>query len=301
MAGLKALKEKRDSINKTRKVTRAMEAVSAVKMRKAQERALGGRGYAVGALKILAHLADSAEVAGHELFTPRTNGKVGIIVITSDKGLAGSLNSAAIKKADALMTPDNDYVFIAVGRRGNDFVRRQKGEVLHYIENKNDDVSEADMRDITQIVLDAHAGGVTREWHIVYTNFKSTFEQEAVVRTLLPLTQDALYQTVESIRPDDGKYSENTDTAPSGLAYTVEPSPEAVLEVIIPTLANIMVYHALLETKASEHSARMVAMKNATDKAGELSHELLLKFNKARQAVITREVSEITSGIEAMK
>jgi len=108
-------------------------------------------------------------------------------------------------------------------------------------------------------------------------------------------------EVIESIVPDIGKYSDEKNGRKSANAYTIEPSPDIVLQSIIPALVNIIVYHALLETKASEHSARMVAMKNATDKATELSDELLLKFNKARQAVITSEVSEITSGVEAMK
>lgn len=298
MAGLKTLKEKRNSVNKTRKVTRAMEAVSAVKMRKAQQRALGGRAYAMGALKVLEHLSQSVDLEGHELFKERGEGSVGVVIITSDKGLAGSLNSAVVKKAEKLLndTP-GEHVFVSIGRRGHEFAQRQNGTVLHYLENKSDSVSEQEMKDVTEVVLGAHIGGVTKEWYLVYTHFTSTFEQKAVVRKLFPLTTEALLATTRGIQQS----SESTEGAKTRHSYTVEPSPESVLEVVIPTLANIIVYHALLETKASEHSARMVAMKNATDKAGELSHELMLKFNKARQAMITREVSEITSGIEAMK
>ncbi|MAZ67719.1 ATP synthase F1 subunit gamma [bacterium] len=305
MAGLKQLKSKRESINKTRKVTRAMEAVSAVKMRKAQERALGGRAYAAGALRILSNLSGSVDTQNHFMMQPRTQGKYGIIVVTSDKGLAGSLNSAVLRKVDAFLGDpkykDGDKVFMCIGRRGHEFIRSRDLEVLSYQENKSDSVGEEDMREITDMVVKMHEDGDTRAWYVAYTNFRSTFEQEAVLRRILPLSRGALDEVVEAIVPETGKYSDTEHNGRTATAYTIEPSPEVVLESIIPALVNIVVYHSLLESKASEHSARMVAMKNATDKAGELSHELMLKFNKARQAVITREVSEITSGIEAMK
>lgn len=303
MASLKQLKLKRESINKTRKVTRAMEAVSAVKMRKAQERALGGRAYATGAMRILNNLAQTSEADSHELFQTRTKGAVGLIIITSDKGLAGSLNSAVIKRVDAFLETydkDTEKVFICIGRRGHDYIKRKGFEALHFEENKSDEVTEAEMQRITDVILKEHVAGNTQHWHVAYTNFKSTFEQEPMLRQVLPLDRAIINDIVEGITPEKGKYSDTDDDAKT-LAYTVEPSPEEILSLVIPSMVNIYVYHALLETKASEHSARMVAMKNATDKAGELSHVLKLKFNKARQAAITREVSEITSGIEAMK
>jgi len=305
MAGLKQLKLKRASINKTRKVTRAMEAVSAVKMRKAQESALGGRAYATGALRILRNLSDTADTKNHFMREARTKGKRGLIVITSDKGLAGSLNSAVLKKVDAFLKDpkfaNDEKVFMCIGRRGYEFLQNRGLEVIKYEENKKGDVHESDMHFITDEVAKMHEAEETQSWHITYTNFKSTFEQDAVMRRLLPLSQDALDEVIETIVPETGKYSDEKETRKSASAYTIEPSADVVLNSIMPALVNIIVYHALLETKASEHSARMVAMKNATDKATELSDDLLLKFNKARQAVITSEVSEITSGVEAMK
>ncbi len=305
MAGLKQLKLKRQSVNKTRKVTRAMEAVSAVKMRKAQERALGGRSYAAGALRILSNLSNSLDVRGHFMQEERSEGKYGLIVITSDKGLAGSLNSSVLKKVTEFITDEKyasgDKTFICIGRRGYEFVQNRNFTVEHYQENKSDASLESEMNHITDKMVALHEAKETRAWYVVYTNFKSTFEQEAVIRRILPLSQGAMDEVIETIVPETGKYADAEPTRESANAYTIEPSPESVLDAIIPTLVNIMVYHALLETKASEHSARMVAMKNATDKATEMSQELLLKFNKARQAVITSEVSEITSGVEAMK
>lgn len=304
MAGLKQIKLKRQSVMKTRQVTRAMEAVSAVKMRKAQERALGGRAYATGALRILNHVTQAVELSSHDLFQERSEGLLGLVIVTSDKGLAGSLNSAVIKKVESFLKApqhkDIEKVFICIGRRGHDFIQNRGLKVIHFEENKNDEFSEVEMVRITDAVLTEHQKGITRSWDIAYTNFQSTFEQEAVTRQLLPLNTESLTKVIEGITPRTGKFSEPAEVA-SSFAFTVEPSADEILNAIIPNLVNIFVYHTLLETKASEHSARMIAMKNATDKATELSRELMLKFNKARQAIITSEVSEITSGIEAMK
>ena len=306
MANLKALKTKRQSISKTRKVTRAMEAVSAVKMRKAQERALRGRPYAFGALRILHQLVGSIDGRDHPLTTTRDKGVRGVIIITSDKGLAGPLNSAVLKALNAFVADaqarNEALVCICIGRRGHEYARARGLEILHFQENKSDTVTEDDMRELTERALLKHDAGVTRDWQLFYTNFRSTFEQEAAHKTLLPLTQTTIEEVISGITPERGAHAhEHDDSQESAPSFTIEPSAEAVLEVIIPSLVNIVVYQSLLESKASEHSARMVAMKNATDKAGELSRELLLKINKVRQAIITREVSEITSGIEAMK
>lgn len=306
MANLKQLKLKRISINKTRQVTKAMESVSAVKMRRAQERALNGRAYATGALRILEHFSQSIDTSIHPLFNPRTAGAIGLVIVTSDKGLAGSLNSAVLKKIHAFLAREDvaekEIVCVCIGRRGHDFAQNRGLAVIHYEENKSDTITEDEMKRITHALVREHTAAVTSKWFMGYTNFKSTFEQEAVLRQLLPLTATSLTEVIDGITPEQGKFAaQDPDNDTQPVAYTIEPNAEEILDAIIPNLVNIFVYHALLETKASEHSARMVAMKSATDKATEMSDALLLQFNKARQAVITREVSEITSGIEAMK
>ncbi len=303
MASLKQLKEKRQSINKTRKVTRAMEAVSAVKMRKSQEMAISAKPYAEAALRILLNIADAESFIKNPLVSPMSSGKTGVLLITSDKGLAGSLNSAVLKKAQKVLSEiaNSDVVAISLGRRGNDFFKRKGIEVSLYQENKNDEVTEEEMKTITEKILEIHLSGQTKEWFVIYTNFKSTFEQDPQILKLFPLSKESIQELINSIAPEKGKFSEPEKSyTPS--SHTIEAETEKdVVSFLVPMLANIIIYHSLLESKASEHSARMVAMKNATDKAGEISHLLQLQFNKARQAAITREVSEITSGIEAMK
>ena len=165
---------------------------------------------------------------------------------------------------------------------------------------ESDGIDESEFRRISDQVIDLQARGITREVRIAYTNFRSTFEQEAAVHKILPVSLKIMESIVASITPVRGKYAE----LPSGNAvpaYTIEPDAEEVFQALIPKLASVAVFHKLLESKASEHSARMVAMKSATDKAKEMAQELTRTFNKVRQAAITREVSEITSGIEAMR
>ncbi len=306
MASLKAIKIKILSYKKTGSVTRAMEAVSAVKMRKGQERALSSRAYAAAALSILERLAGTADVARHGLLTQR-KGKTCVVIITSDKGLAGSLNSGVIRKVEQeLLKRDldkKDIVLIAIGRRGGDYFASRGYDVRMKHENVADSVSESEIRIATDNILEWHAVGEIGSCFVAYQNFISTFEQQPTVRQIVPITPSGMQEIVAGIRPARGKYSPSEALAKEGApaAYTIEPDADTVLTELLPRLLNIAVFHALLESKASEHSARMVAMKSATDKAKEMAHNLTRKFNKVRQAAITREVSEITSGIEAMR
>ena len=305
MASLKSIKTKIISYKKTGTVTHAMEAVSAVKMRKSQERALAGRAYAAAALSVLKRLAGTADAERHALAREQL-GKTCFVVITSDKGLAGSLNSAVIRRVEdeirSSALPKNDIVIIAVGRRGGDYFTSRGYDVRVKHENVGDGVSESDIRMVTDNILAWHAAGEIGACVIAYQNFLSTFEQEAGVRQIVPITQEMITDMVKHIRPVKGKYAPaaaEEDKGPD--VYTIEPDADEVLSVLLPKLLNTAIFHAFLEAKASEHSARMVAMKNATDKAKEMASDLTRTFNKVRQAVITREVSEITSGIEAMK
>lgn len=303
---LKQIKNKITSTKKTGQVTKAMEAVSAVKMRKSQERAIGGKPYAAAALRILHRVSQSKEAAPYLQVrgqTPDSSGAECFIVITSDKGLAGSLNSAVLKEVSLAAggKDKEDVRIIAFGKKAYEhFLRGGYTVDMHYT-NVSDDVSIGDMHEVVQYVAEQFANGAYGKVSVVYQNFVSTFEQHAVMRRILPLEPSALEQMVEDIRPKRGVYSEEERKTTGTPVYTVEPSAEEVMEALVPQLVQIMLYHAMLENKASEHSARMVAMKNATDKSKERVRELTLKFNKERQAVITREVSEITGGIEAMK
>ncbi len=304
MANLKLIKSKIISYKKTGTVTHAMEAVSAVKMRKAQERALSGRSYAAAALTILERVSGTADMSRHALMSARA-GKTAFVVVTSDKGLAGSVNSAVIRKVEnefvARGLSKDDVVMACIGRRGGDYFYNRGYDVRIRQLNRSDDVTETEMREVTDQVLAWHESGEIGTAVIAYQNFLSTFEQQPSVRQIIPITTEGMRETVAGIRPARGKYAPSGEPSLAPASYTIEPDADSVLSVLLPKLLNIAVYHGLLESKASEHSARMVAMKSATDKAKDMAHSLTRTFNKVRQAAITREVSEITSGMEAMK
>jgi len=298
MASLKEIKQKIRSTVRTRTVTRAMEAVSAAKMRKSQNRAVGGRAYARAALGALARVSGTKGLAGHPLATARAVQKVLYIVITSDKGLAGALNSAVLRFAQNDIKEralDNKSAsIVAIGRKAYEHFHKRGFAIEAYHPNV-DAVSAEVIGSVAAEAANRFALGACDEVRIVYQNFVSTFEQRPTMRTLFPLSLTELQKVVADILPVRGAASQPQEPA-SVANYTVEPTEQEVFDAIIPKLAGIFVYHALLESQASEHSARMVAMKGASDKAGEMQHGLTLQFNKARQAAITREVSEIIAG-----
>ena len=298
---LKVIKNKIKSTLRTSKVTKAMEAVSAVKMRKSQERAFGGRPYAEAALRILENVASSQSGRGHDAFAQNKGTRDAVIVITSDKGLAGGLNSNVLKEAATLVstfTHDTTDI-ICFGKKSYEyFLRRGYTIPQHYL-NVADDVHVEDLEHVVEYVMKEYSIHNFRSVYVVYQNFISTFEQKPVIRQMLPINLDTIRATVLDITPKNqarqGRGEERK------VSYTVEPDRVTVLDTLLPLIFRVMLYHALLESKASEHSARMVAMKNATDKARELTKSLTLLYNKERQSVITAEVSEITGGIEAMR
>lgn len=298
---LKAIKNKIRATQRTGKVTKAMEAVSAVKMRKSQERALAGRAYARAALRILARLSATQEGLRHPYAQQAAGTRTLFVVVTSDKGLAGSVNSAVLKLLESQIRGQarEDLRFIAFGRKATDYLANRGYTLLKSYTNVSDEVALGDMEEVVSLATGAFVNAECDRVVIVYQNFLSTFEQKPVVHQLLPLHEESIAAIVAGIKPSHGRFAEEEEVG-AVPDYTIEPSAEEVLTLLVPQLLRIMMYHALLESKASEHSARMVAMKNATDKAKEVTKMLTVIFNKERQAAITREVSEITGGIEAM-
>ena len=319
---LKDIKAKIGATNRTHKVTRAVEAVSAVKMRKTIGTALAGRPYARAALQILARLSGASDLARHPLMQVRTsdvhrNGghrmstfwKIGFVVITSDKGLAGALNHGVIRAASDYIVrsqaSNTDVTVYAYGKKGFEYFSRRGYQVAKQWENKNDEVNQPVIEELVQELSVRFIAGDYDQVLVAYSNFKSTFEQAPTVRTLLPLSTEAVRALVEDIVPEKGAMSDanvgrTMSYIESAPAYTIEPEGADVLATLLPRLVTVSLYHMLLESKASEHSARMVAMKSASDKSEEMAHDLTRLYNKVRQAAITREVSEIVGGREAL-
>lgn len=285
-----------------------MEAVSGVKMRKSQMAALVARPYAMAAFRILSRITRSVDIARHPLVAVRPVSKILVVIVTSDKGLAGGLNSGVTKRAVASITErgvsKESVGVLAIGRKGEEFFARRGYILEKHIQTMKDESTLGDFTGVVSLITEMFTAGKYDECVLVYTNFKSTFEQEPVSRVLLPLSIDGLSEMIRGIVPEKGAFAEenaNIKKEEKSADYLFEPSPEAVFETLLPRLLAIQIHHAFLEAKASEHSARMVAMRNASDKASEVTFDLTREYNKARQSAITREMSEIIGGIEAMK
>lgn len=299
---LKQIKNKIAATKKTGKVTKAMEAVSAVKMRKSQERAFLSRPYVHAAMKILSRVSQSEAFLKHPLAKKRGDGKILLVVVTSDKGLAGSVNGAVLKEVEKVQATGAVIEMVAVGRKAVEFAARAGLKVVGEFTNVRDEIELADTKEIVDMVLASYVGDESYDKvEVVYQNFISTFEQTPTVRQVLPIDPAEVHYIMRGIRPKTGKFSADVIPPDAVIDHTVEPNSSVVFDTLIPQLVNIIIFHAFLESKASEHSARMVAMKNATDKSKEVVKSLTIKFNKARQTKITAEISEITAGAEAMR
>ncbi|KKU78823.1 MAG: ATP synthase gamma chain [Parcubacteria group bacterium GW2011_GWA2_47_7] len=305
---LKAVKNKIKSIDKTRQVTKAMESVSAVKMRKSQASAIGVRPYALSAFKILRSISGSIDATNHPLTLSRPVKHTLLIIISGDKGLAGSYGSTLLKQtyrfmAEKSLTIENTSL-ICIGKKGYEHFNKRGWNIIANYEKWSDAIDFSKVEDLANNAKDQFLSGSADQVFIVYTNFVSTINQIVYARQLLPVTYAGVEEAVRGITPEKGKFSEigrDIDATDPVREYTYEPGAEQVLSELIPTLFNIQIYHSVLESNASEHSARMIAMKNASDNAKEISRSLNLYFNKVRQSAITREVSEIVGGMESMK
>lgn len=308
MAGSRALKNRIRSTKNIRQMTRAMEAVSAVKMRRSQMAALSARPYALSALAILHKIQKSGEeaVVLSPLAERREVKTLGLVVITSDKGLAGSFNINVIKKAEKLIAHSGKKtIIVAVGKKGRDYFKRRKMTVEHEFLGAGDFGAINETRKISDLVGKLFVEKHCDEVVLVYTNFLSALKQEVVVRKLLPFTEESLGEIIADVEPLRGKYA-NMPVAMADISkissgsLLFEPSPAEALSKILPQLLAVQVFHAILEGNASEHSSRMLAMKNASESASELADTLTIQYNKARQAAITKELTEITAGREAL-
>ncbi len=306
---LRDIKDKITSVKKTAKVTKAMESVSAVKMRKAQEIALKAREYAFFAFWALKRLAHASSTGISEYFADTKGNKVGLVVVSSDKGLAGAINTNLFKAFEVFIQEQgldkNSVGLITVGKKAYEYTSRRGYENLHHLTQLGEADELSEFEEISKQVTDLFFNGDYNSFYVLHTKFITTSEQKPLVRKVLPITEDGLKAFITEIIPKKGKYADKAgeydfdkDTPTD---YKFEPNAKTVLKNIVPYLVTTSLYYALLDSKASEHSARMVAMKNATDKAGEVAKDLKRQFNKQRQAAITSEISEITSGMETTK
>ncbi len=284
--GAREIKRRIRSVSNIGKVTRAMEAVSASKMRRAQDATLRSRAYALRAAEVMAHLQAQPGGVGvrHPLLRTDVTGKPGIVLITPDRGLTGGLVVTlirfAIRSAEAEL--GKDLKWIALGRKGRDFLARARRDLIAGFAPLPDNPRPIDITGAARLAIDGFLGEELCSVHLVFADYVSASRQKPTFVQLLPVVLPS-------------------DVEPMPSEFEIEPSPEAVLDELLPRLVELRIYQALLEAQASEHSARMVAMRNATDAAKELVSSLTLVFNKARQSGITNEILDIAGGAEALR
>ena len=302
MASGKEIKSRIKSVKNTGKITKAMELISTVKMKKAQDSVIGLRPFALATLSVLARIGESHDAFRVFSDTPDSKKEL-IILVASQKGLCGGYNVNAFKKATEYIKNDTDtpytreYDYITVGKRARDFILRTgQNLVADFSDEMKDPLTTAESRRIVRFILDAWKKGTYSKVVVVYNHYVSAINQLPTTKTLFPINKTDIKSFLDRVSGKD-KYvieDENTDV-------TIEPSPEMIVDYTIPMILDAIMHETLLEAKASEHAARMIAMKNAKDSANKKAAGLTLVYNKTRQSAITKEVSEIVSGVESMK
>jgi F-type H+-transporting ATPase subunit gamma len=287
MAGSKEIKTKIKSVQNTRKITKAMEMVAASKMRKAQERTRAARPYAEKIRNVAAHLSHANPEYRHPyLVTRDTVKKVGIIVVTADKGLCGGLNTNVLRMALAKMreweSQGESFEVCCIGNKGLGFMQRLGANVVSHVVGLGDKPHMEKLIGALKIMLDGYTEDRFDRLQIFYTKFVNTMKQEPVMEQLLPLSG-------EKLGAPEGSWD-----------YIYEPDAKSVLDQTLTRYIEALIYQSVTENMASEQSARMVAMKAASDNAGSVIDELTLIYNKSRQAAITKELSEIVAGAAAV-
>lgn len=302
MAGqsMRDIKRRIRSVKSTQQITKAMEMVAAAKLRRSQEQVLQGRPFAEKLQEVLARLAGPtggrASRADHPLLQSREVKRVGYVIVSADRGLAGGYNANILRRAqETIDAEEREYQLTVIGRKARDYFRKRNYELAEEYIGIGDEIDFMLARELARELIQAYEQGELDEVHLVYTRFVSAAVHRPTVERLLPLDRPSAPAETESGDQDgDGSGAEE------GAEYLYEPDPATILQILLPRFVEIQVYRALMEAKASELGARMVAMKNASDNADEMLGELTLSFNRARQASITKELSEIVGGADAL-
>ena len=299
MANLRDIRRRIKSVKNTSQITKAMQLVAAAKMKKAQDQAIAGRDYADRLNQVLVNLKDNISEDDHQLLKQPKGKKELMLVISTDKGLCGGLNTNLLKKVRAEMAEDTDVV--TVGRK----LRLSLGKLGSHIVSDwevADPTPFADAKPIGAYLTEQFLTGDYRAVKVAFTNFETTLTQTPWISQLLPVEASTLAEkrAYEGVG-GDGEVSETAKDDSMLRDYIFEPGPDGVLDALLPLYLNYQVYQMILEARASEHSARMVAMKSATDNAENMIKDLTLEYNKLRQAAITSELLEITTAMKAME
>ena len=294
-----------------------MEMISAVKMRKAVAQVLAIRPYAESSLQVLAKVSEAMKDNEHRLFQKREVRKVLFVVVTSNRGLCGSFNANVIRsvkteleKFDARKTKLETIDFVSIGKKGDQLLRRFDGSIKASFPDTLTSTQVENVRPIARLVREEYESGRYDKVILIYTDYVSPMVQKTNVRRLLPLSQGALQDEISEMGDGDGSDRSRPVTTESlrpvttgvklSAQYQIEPSPEMVLETLIPRLLEMQIHHALLESNASQEAARMMAMRNATDAAKDMVADFTLSYNQLRQAKVTQEIAELSAGMAAV-
>jgi len=301
MANAKDIKRKISSITNTGKITKAMELISTVKMKKAQDLALQKREFVLEMLKIFLRI--ESYLHNFPLFQAWKGKKTLWVLITSNKGLCGWYNINAMKKVNSYVKETwEDMEFIAVWKKAASFIARTWNTlVADFSKDFNDNIENVFTKNISRMMREDFLSGKYSKVVVFYNHYVNTIKQIPTAKITLPITLEDIKSYLIEILWDEFDLEQELKDIKEVYYYEIEPSEEEVAREVIPIILDMMFYDILLEAKASEHSSRMIAMKNAKDSANKIASKLTLQYNKARQAMITREVSEITSGVESMK
>ncbi|KKR29868.1 MAG: ATP synthase gamma chain [Candidatus Woesebacteria bacterium GW2011_GWA1_39_8] len=301
MANPRLIRKRVNSIKNIGKITKALEMVSASKVQRAQDKAMSAKPYARTIYELIANLADDSEAS--EIALMRRPLKIAndlFILITTNRGLAGSLNTNLLHElSDRLSAKVANHSFVTIGKKGRAFAARHGKLEADYSDNKN---LQGNVSALTRFIIDGFTEGKYDEVNVVYNNFVNALNQEPVIKKLLPITKEELEsqepgKVFELIEKSNGteKVTDRTN-----VNYYYEPNAVTVLKDLLPYYLEILITESIYEADASEHSARMIAMKNASDNASELSDALSLEYNKSRQSLITTEISDITTAQAAL-
>ncbi|MCB1244067.1 MAG: ATP synthase F1 subunit gamma [Verrucomicrobiales bacterium] len=297
MANTRDIRRRIKSVKNTAQITKAMQMVASSKMKKAQDQATAGCAYSDLMNKVLVNLKEQCEPDVHPLFQDKEGGRTLMLLITSDKGLCGAFNTNLLRKALDHVESDTD--FVTVGAKGRQTLVRLKKHLLADFHIK-DPVAFLEVKTVAKYVTEAFLSGKYTKVRVAFTNFINTIKQEPMVETLLPISPIELGKDKSFVGMGAGTFEpKSAEVNPTG--YLFEPSVTGVLDTVVPQYVNNQVYQMIMESRASEHSARMVAMKNATDNAKQLIKDLTLEYNKVRQAGITNELLEITTAMRALQ
>lgn len=315
MESLQSIKQRIGGVENINQITKAMEVVAATKMRRSQEIALASRPYTFAALDLLATLLRLENVALPPLLQPRRITRTAFVVVTSDKGLAGAFNSAVLRafaayaKEHDVDLKSEDNTFIAVGQKAANYLHPRAHRTEEVFTKFGDYIEKEDIDPLSNLLINGYLEKRWDEVIVFSTNFRTALNQEATSQHVLPVEVNMLKESARALTPESGRYSDALkerqnmlieNDLQSAQEYIIEPSASAVIDSLAPHLVKMHIYHIILEANASEHAARRMAMKNASENAEELADNLTIEYNKSRQAAITREITEITAGAEAL-